>query len=210
MLIIADQKIPQPALNKLSDFGALLLFETTGVTYEAISGHPDIFFCRVNGKLVVAPNLPISYKKELEKRKINFFQGELPVGKKYPDTAKYNVVCTEKYLFHNFRYTDSIITNLAENLDLIHLNQGYSRCNLLPLKNDHFITSDEGIFRVLKSYPFEVLFVNPENILLPGFKHGFFGGTAGVLNDKIFIIGNLNYLQDGNKKLFESFKLPDH
>ncbi len=84
-------------------------------------------------------------------------------------------------------------------MDLIHLNQGYSRCNLLPLKNNHFITSDEGIKRVLQNYNLNVLQVSPEDIQLPGFKHGFFGGTCGVLGNSIFILGSLKNYKDGGK-----------
>ncbi|MBN2175277.1 MAG: hypothetical protein JW731_14175 [Bacteroidales bacterium] len=182
-------------------FGRLVLFETSGITYEAISGHPDIFFCKVNDRLIVAPNLPEKLKSFLVKKNISFTEGEQTVGSKYPATAAYNVVSTEKYLFHNFRYTDSKINGLAGDLDLIHLNQGYCRCNLLPLKNDHYITSDEGIGRVLEYYKLDVLFVDPKDILLPGTKHGFFSGCCGVWENKVFIIGSLDHFGDGRKVL---------
>ena len=199
MVILADNKIPQAAFEKLHEFGEVIQLETKGITYDAIAGHPDVFFCHVNAQWVVAPNLPERYFAILEERKINFMRGELPVGEKYPDSARYNAVSTEKNLFHNFRYTDSSITTLTADLDLVHISQGYSRCNLLPLGNDRFITSDEGIFRVLNNFKFDVLLVNPNGILLPGFKHGFIGGTAGIRDDKVFLIGNLDHFADGEK-----------
>lgn len=199
MLIIADKRIPAPALKTLSKYGEAVLIKTSGITYEAISGHPDIFFTLVNRHLVTAPNLPDNYINLLEGKGIRFVKGELPVGVKYPDTAGYNVVCTDKYLLHNFRYTDPVITKLSDNLDLIHINQGYARCNLIPLKEDHFITSDEGIYRVLKNYNLEVLLADPKGIVLPGFKHGFIGGTAGVHENEIFFIGKLAFYPDGKK-----------
>ncbi|HPE55958.1 MAG TPA: hypothetical protein PK904_06150 [Bacteroidales bacterium] len=199
MLIIADKRIPAAARKKLSEYGEVVLFKTSGLTYEAISGHPDIFFCAVNGQLIVAPNLPENYKSILRNHQISCMEGEQPVGGKYPENAAYNVVSNDKYLFHNFRYTDSKINELADDLDLIHVNQGYCRCNLLPLKNDHYITSDEGIRRVLENYHFDVLYVDPKDILLPGMKHGFFGGCCGVWENKVFILGNLNHFGDGKK-----------
>lgn len=199
MLIIADQRIPTPAKTTLEKFGELHLLKTTGVTYEAISGHPDVFLCSVNDQLVIAPNICQSFKDLFHQKKINYAIGELPIGGKYPATATYNIVCTEKFLLHNFRYTDSVITNLSDDLQLIHLNQGYSRCNLIPLKNDHFITSDEGIHRVLNNYKLDTLLVNPAGILLPGFDHGFIGGTAGVIGSKIFFLGKLDLFPDGRK-----------
>jgi len=199
MLIFFDKRIPQRAQDKLEKFGELVPFETKIITYEAISGHPDIFMCKVNNKLIVAPNLPDRYKKIIKEHEIPFIEGEEAVGNKYPETAKYNIVSTDKYLMHNFRYTDSSITDNEGDLDLVHLNQGYSRCNLLPLKDDHFITSDEGIYRTLQSLKLETLFVNPDDINLPGFKHGFFGGTCGVYENKVFIIGSLAQYKDGEK-----------
>jgi hypothetical protein len=199
MLIIADKRIPSKAKKSLAVCGEIIPFSTHGITYLAISCHPDIFLCKMNNTLIVAPNLPDNYKKILQKNSIPFIEGESAVGEKYPDTAKYNAVCTEKFLIHNFRYTDSIISNNAEVLDLIHSGQGYSRCNLLALKDDHFITSDAGISRVLQGYGHNNLFVDPSDILLPGMKHGFFGGACGVLENQVFILGNLNHFKDGKK-----------
>lgn len=199
MLIFTDHRIPRPAAKRLGQFGEVVPFQTHNLVYDAISGHPDIFMCRVNSNLIVAPNLPEKYKTFLEKKGINFLEGEEPVGFKYPQTATYNVVSNERFLMHNFRYTDSTITNSARDLDLIHLNQGYSRCNLLPLKNNTFITSDHGIYRILEYAKLEVLFVEPDDILLPGFKHGFIGGACGVFENKVFIIGQLSRFKEGNK-----------
>lgn len=199
MLILADKRIPVEAQRSLAGYGEVIPFSTEGITYPAISCHPDIFFCMVNGQLIVAPNVPEKYKILLAENGISFLEGEAPVGVKHPDTAKYNAVCTDKYLIHNFRYTDSMITDHAGPLDLIHSGQGYTRCNLLALKNDHFITSDAGISRVLNGYGLNNLFVDPSDILLPETRHGFFGGACGVHQNKVFILGNLNHFNDGKK-----------
>lgn len=198
MFILADNRIPNEAKEKLSEYGEIILFSTEGITYEAISGHPDIFFCQVNDQLIVAPNLPVEYKNKLTENKILFREGELPIEEKYPGTSRYNIVATDKYLIHNFRYTDSVVTNAGDDLDLIHSGQGYTRCNLLPLRNDHFITSDQGIDRVLKGFKLDAFYVNPDDIILPGMKHGFFGGACGVHKNKVFIIGSLSRLKNGN------------
>ena len=113
MLIIADRKIPPAAAEKLADFGEVLFLETHGITYEAISGHPDIFFCLVNDTLVTAPNVPAGILDKITGSGIRTAPGELPVGSKYPETARYNAVFSGPYLLHNFRYTDSAITRLA-------------------------------------------------------------------------------------------------
>ncbi len=199
MFCITDTRIPKEAKKNLQKYAEVIPFSTEGIAYESISGHPDIFFAQVDGKLIVAPNLPVIFKNILAKNSIPFMEGELPVGSKYPLTARYNVTGTHNYLIHNFRYTDSVITTTNDDLDLIHVSQGYVRCNMLPLKNNQFITSDKEISKVLQAYKLKSLLVDADDIQLPGHNHGFFGGCCGITGDKVFIIGNLSKFKDGGK-----------
>jgi len=200
MLIIIDKRIPLEAKLKLKTFGELLELETTGITYDAISGHPDIFFCQaLDNTLIVASNLPEYYFNALSNNKISFIKGELEVGNKYPSTAHYNIVVTDKYLIHNTKYTDRKI--LDQNLDktIINTKQAYTRCNLISLGDNSFITSDDGIYKTLTSLKFNVLNISPLDIELPTFDHGFFGGVCGVYKEKVFINGSLNYHRQGEQ-----------
>jgi hypothetical protein len=216
MLILVDNKISKGAKKILSSYGELMELATEGITYPAISGHPDIFFCQSPDKLIVAPNLPKRYFDKLEEHNVDYITGEFPVGPEYPASARYNAVATSKYLIHNFRHTDFMITRTLDDLHLVHVDQGYCRCNLLSLKDDHFITSDKGIYKVQsskfkvqgsKTYPHSTfniqpspfLYVSPEDITLEGFPHGFFGGCCGVWEDKVFINGSLRFFKDGEK-----------
>jgi hypothetical protein len=208
MLIIIDRKISAEAKKTLAAYGDLLELATEGITYAAISGHPDIFFCQSPDKLIVAPNLPKQHFDMLNNHRIDFIIGEFPVGPEYPSSARYNAVATSNYLIHNFRHTDFMITRTLQDLTPVHVDQGYCRCNLLALKDDHFITSDAGIFKALKglhppaggwSPEGRYLLVSPEEILLEGFPHGFFGGCCGVWEDKVFVNGSLNFFPEGGK-----------
>jgi hypothetical protein len=199
-LLFIDEKMPPEALDKLEEYGEPVKFNTEGLTYASVSGHPDIFISQVGDELVVAPNIPGKYKKILSANNISFSEGELPVGDKYPNSARYNILATEKFLFHNFRYTDSSITDRVGERDLIHVNQGYCRCNLIAAGNDHFITSDRGIYKVLNYLEeINVLLVSPDGIMLEGHNHGFIGGTVGVDEGKIFFCGSLDHYEDGEK-----------
>ena len=199
MFIIVDKKIPAAAREQLAALGEIVELETKGITYEAISGHPDIFFHKAGDQLIIAPNVPREYLTLLEAAGINIITGEQRVGPKYPASSAYNAVSTHDLLIHNFRNTDSSITRALEDADLIHVDQGYTRCNLLALGSEHFITSDEGIARVLGRFGKDCLYVDPAGILLEGFKHGFFGGCCGILGNDIFIIGSLEHYPEGEK-----------
>lgn len=196
MLILLDAKMPAEAKEKLASFGEIVEFATNGITYEAISGHPDIFFCPTPAGIVVAPNLPEKYFFKLEKTGIAYSRGEIHVGSKYPESARYNAMVTRDLLIHNSEIHDSSILKLNPGTKTIQVKQGYTRCSLLALPNHTFITSDRGIEKTLRLNNLETLFVDPSCIKLPGFEHGFFGGVCGLLKDKLFVCGNLSYFKE--------------
>jgi len=199
VLIIIDNKLPEPAKEKLSSFGEIIEFSTSEITYETISGHPDVFFCKTDKTLVIAPNLPEQYKNILKKNNISFIEGNKKIGQNYPETAIYNAAISEDYIIHNFDFTDEIILKNISSKQKIKINQAYSRCSILPLKENNFIISDKGIQKTFFENKINHLYVSPEKIVLPRFPNGFIGGCCGVLENKIFLSGSLKYFPDGEK-----------
>jgi hypothetical protein len=196
--IIADKRMPAIAANKLSVFGEVLFLETRGITYDAISGHPDIFITQTAQKLIVAPNIPIEFQYILQNKNIQFQIGSKAIGSTYPETSYYNALADDDILLHNLEYTDSVILNSCTNLHQISVNQSYTRCNCISLGNNSYITSDKGIEKTLLFHGFEVLFINPEQIVLEGFSHGFIGGCCGIYENTMLICGNPDFIQQGN------------
>jgi hypothetical protein len=199
MLIIADNRIPEEAKNKLEEYGELVLLKTSGITENSISGHPDIFFCHTPNGLVIAPNLPQQYKEILRDKNISLIEGLLPVERTYPEAAKYNAVITEHFLIHRTDITDLSIINACKELVRINVKQGFSRCSLLALKENHFITSDEGIYKTLLEKGLNILLISPEGIILPDHPNGFFGGACGTNGNQLFILGKLKHYKDDEK-----------
>jgi hypothetical protein len=193
--IIVDKRIPERAKRRLESLGEVLYLETSAITYPAISGHPDIFFCKAGDDIVYATNAPAAIIHQLNSKTA----GHNDVGENYPDTAHYNAVVTENYLIHNSKYTDPVIKERCIELGIIHVSQAYTRCNLIALNQERFITSDRGIEKTLLRRGFEVLYVKSDGIFLPGFEHGFIGGTSGIYEDKIFFIGSLDHFAKGSK-----------
>jgi hypothetical protein len=199
MLIIIDRRIPLLAKQTLSKYGEVIEFGTSGITYEAISCHPDIFFCQSAAGLIAAPNIPHEYISILNRQGISFSLGKLPVGNSYPDSARYNSVITEQFLIHNPDLTDPYIKESEPQLELIPVAQGYCRCNLIHLGDNRFITSDKGIEKSLHAKNLNVQYVSPDGILLSGFEHGFFGGCCGLWDHKLFLTGSLDQFPEGNE-----------
>ena len=57
---------------------------------------------------------------------------------------------------------------------------------MICFKN-HIITSDEGVYKTLKSENINVELVTTDKIFLNGYKNGFIGGTCGFVSDDILL-----------------------
>lgn len=198
MLIIADYRLPEEAKSNLRKEGVLLEFKTSGIVYKAISGHPDIFMCLTPQQLVLSPQTPREIVESLIQHSVKCSFGRKNTGFYHPETTHYNAVATDELLIHNLKFTDEKILQTFGRSKTIHINQGYTRCNLLLLGKNSLITSDKGTYKTLKSR-FNILYVSPEGILLEKFEHGFIGGTSGVLGKRVFFAGSLNRYPEGDK-----------
>jgi hypothetical protein len=196
MLIIVDKRIPLQAKNHLEKYGEIYELESEGIVDGPISEHPDIFLCQVQEIIIVSPQVPSGLKEKLLQHGIEINFGHAQLNSSYPACASYNAVVTKKYLVHNLQITDAGIIDAADGLISINVRQGFTRCSVLPVA-DGFITSDWGIYRKLKESGCDALFVRLDDIVLPGHRHGFFGGCCGTFEDKVFINGSLRNFKDG-------------
>jgi hypothetical protein len=192
MLAIANRNIAAGLRNHFKGF--ILEFSAEGISDPHLSGHPSLFFCNTPSGLIVSPDLPPATLDQLAQHEIKFTKGG-----RHPAGSCYNAVATDKYLIHRLDQTDPSILQNCHYLKKIPVKQGFTRSHLLPLKNDHFITSDIGIEEALREKGMDVLFVSPREILLPGHENGGIGGTAGVLENTVFFHGSLQFHPDGEK-----------
>ena len=121
------------------------------------------------------------------------------MGEKYPEAAPYNAVVTNDYLIHRIDITESEILNNCQTLNKINVNQGFTKCSLLALKNNNFITCDEGIYKTLIKNNINLLLLSSKEILLQGHEYGFLGGCCGIWGDNLFILGSLHNYKDASK-----------
>jgi hypothetical protein len=188
----------------LNNFGIQTIY--TGKNeflYDAISYHPDIILHNAgDGEVVIAPNVSVDLIFNLKKLKLNTILGQSNLNRNYPGNIAYNVARLGGYAFHNLKYTDPVLREMLENkgVKFIHVNQGYTKCNMAIIDEFSFITSDYGIYKIADKYGFDCLLIEPGNIMLEGFKHGFIGGAAGLISKNIFCItGKLSYHNDSKK-----------
>ncbi|HOI32327.1 MAG: hypothetical protein PHG67_09265 [Bacteroidales bacterium] len=196
MIVIADSRMPEIAKKSLAELAKPLWLEPSKKVYYSISAHPDIFFCQHPELLIAAPEISEKTRKELKKAKINYIMGNKNPGSNYPETAIYNAVALPDLLIHNIKHTDKTILEQYNSDKYLHVNQGYTRCNLISLSEQHFICSDSGILRQLENLGKSVLYIDPAQIRLAGHKHGFFGGCCGICQQQLILCGNPEYLKE--------------
>ena len=185
-------------------FGEVLWLEPTDFVYPSIAAHPDIYFFQfAENQLVFAPNTPKEWIAFLHQRGVKLMRGSKLLGGQHPETVHYNACGTQNLLVHNLKHTDSRILKLYEGKTQVNVNQSYTRCNLLALNDRAFITSDEGIYRVLTERQLDVLFIDPHQIHLEGHDYGFFPGCCGVFGNQLLVCGNTQLLKE--KEAFDAF-----
>lgn len=166
----------------------------TGAVYDAVDSHSDIYLCRLGDGLIIAPEQLSLIGEELQHRQVKFTVGTSRLGFRYPENVKYNAVQLGNHLIHNTKHTDRTILDKADELGLrlLHVNQGYTKCNLVPVGENEAITSDEGLAAAMNRHGIEVLLISTGHVALPGFPYGFLGGASGRIGDEILFNGNLS------------------
>ncbi|RLD45841.1 MAG: hypothetical protein DRI86_04930 [Bacteroidetes bacterium] len=212
MLIIADKRIPKEAKDRLSEIGDLCLFSTENIVYEAISGHPDIFIFQKGNSVILAPETPKYIIDKLQQYKIDITFGSSNVGEKHPQTTPYNIAYGDGVFVGNSKTTDNAIMNLSSKETWFQSPQSYARCNTIVLDKSHIITSEHTVASSIE----DSLFINPKEVILAGYPHGFFGGCVGFYKNKLYLLGRLKYhsqhkeiLQYCNKLNIEIVELYD-
>jgi len=201
----------------------LIEIKKTDVVYDAVSSHVDIYLCKICDELVIAPEQYPLIQEELLLSSAKFTLGSSELGHTYPKNVNYNAAQIGRYLIHNTNHTDLVILEKAKKfeLELIHVKQGYTKCNLVIIDANSAITADMGLAAALKKYNIDVLLISPGHVNLTGFSYGFLGGASGRVDDEILFNGNLSahpefekikefILQRGLKVIyFEEYPLED-
>ena len=197
MKALVDYRIKDVFLNFIEEKKVECIKVKCKNVYDEVSGHPDIFFTVINGKLVKASNVETS-------ENVIGITGE-NVENGYPNTAKYNICVNNKYAIGNFKYVEKNIKIIIESSDLekISVNQGYTRCSLFSIDETHYITSDLGIKKKLEDKGLNVLYITSNNIRLLDKNsnyskmNGFIGGALFKLKNNIVLFGDISKLEQG-------------
>lgn len=197
MFAIIDNRTPAEVKKNLKKYTEdIFEFSSDGITYNSISGHPDIFMFQDADKLILAPNTPIDLIRFLDNKKVDYIFGIKPIGKNLSDSVLYNCLMSANYFFCKEGMPDLSIQDWGLDKQLINIPQPYSRCSMFAIKNN-IITSDKGIIKVLEMNAIDYCYFDPCQITIRDHKYGFIGGAMGESDNKIFFLGDLLKHSDG-------------
>ena len=189
--LIIDTRIREEEYNYLSKYFNIIKLPLSDDVYEEISGHSDIFYFKINNKIISAPNAP--YKNN------SFKIGQENVGKEYPEDVKYNC-CQIGNNIIGSKYSDKSIN------PTIVVKQGYVKCSVAVTSSSSCITSDKGIEKTLKDNGIDVLYVEEDSIKLlhkngkiSSQMHGFIGGATLVFDNNFVLFGDSKNLKNREK-----------
>lgn len=188
--LIIDERIRKEEYEYLKQFFNIQKLPLSKDVYDEISGHSDIFYCKLNNEVICAPNSIIKEK--------GFRIGNKSVEKNYPNDVLYNACQIGEFIVGS-KYTDISIP-----VD-IQVRQGYVKCSIVVTSKNSCITTDEWIAKKLIMYSIDALYINENNINLldrDGNKstiNGFIGGATFIFDNKFVLFGDIDKLSNREK-----------
>ena len=198
--LLIDGRIRDIEFEYLSKYFNVNKLSPSDAVYEQISAHSDIFYCKIDNKIICAPNAPIIDK--------SFILGMSNVEEKYPGDVPYNACQIGNVIIGN-KYTDKTI-----NPNII-VKQGYVKCSICVTSTKSCITTDTGICKILNNHGIDATYIMEKNIKLldkagkPTQMQGFIGGASMVFDDNFILFGDIEKLESKEKilKHIEKYKL---
>ena len=198
--LIIDERIRKQEYEYLSKYFNVKKLPLSEDVYDEISGHSDIFYCKIDDKIICAPNAKIIEK--------DFIIGKEKVENEYPKDIYYNACQIGKNVVGSKYSDEKIITTII-------VNQGYTKCSIAITGENSCITSDKGIYQKLKLKDVDVDLIEEEKINLldrngnVSKMNGFIGGATFLFDNKFILFGDINKLKtkDIIKKHLEKHNL---
>lgn len=196
--VIVNREIPHKIKSALQT-QKIEIFDTckANILNRSLGLHPDIqIHFLANDIAVCAPEFYEYYQKILPSN-IYLHRGDKSLTVTYPGDCAYNIARLGNYAIGNIHTMSSVLKDMyhALGVSLLHVNQGYAKCNICIVNSHALITEDKGIYSCVSGIgEIDCLYLKPGEISLDGFSHGFIGGASGNTEDCLYFCGSLNKL----------------
>ena len=116
----------------------------------------------------------------------------------YPNNVLLNCLYLGNKLYGKLSAIDETVLEYCEEkqIEMINVNQGYTRCSTLVVSDNAVITADPSVEKAMRKSGVEVLRISSGQIRLEGFDYGFIGGCSAKIGNTIFFFGNIKSHSD--------------
>ena len=195
---IASCDISERMKDRLQSFG-IKIYSLYGKMNcdNAVKNHPDLYLLHCSADMAFsAKNICSIIGEDNFDFVFRGIETEFDKDKviKYPEDVFLNSVILGNKLICCKKFIHTAIAEYAErvNLEIINVNQGYTKCNICVVNDNAIITEDYGIANVLLGAGFEVLLLEKNFVKLQGYKYGFIGGASGkIAEDRLAFFGDV-------------------
>ncbi len=206
MIAITDSRTPAASLSRLGELGfEIISLPRADHLAEPVSAHPDMLIFMGLGGLF-CHNIYYHSNKEIidvlaKKTGLELVLSNEQTSAEYPYDVLFNCVLLGDKLLCNVNTVSKLILERAklQGLEIIHTNQGYTKCSVCKVDNNAIITSDKSIYKACATRVVDVLLVSPDGVELDGYSCGFIGGASGNDGKNIYFCGNISLHPDGEK-----------
>ncbi len=181
-------------IKELSDLGinCVTIPQNTALSDE-ISCHADILSFNCGNGTILAES---AVAGELQGKITGY--NIVSVGEitsPYPNDIGLNAFFDGKRLICNSKFTKKELLDFCveNNIEIIHTNQGYTKCSVCAVSENAVITEDDGLPSLLNIYQCDVLKISKGFVSLSDEHYGFIGGaTAKISDTELYVSGDIS------------------
>lgn len=166
---------------------------------EGIASHADLQLLHLGGNSMLTASCSNECEAMLNAVGFNLKKASAPLEETYPCDCGLNAAILGKNIIMNpITANECLMEHIYSNdMDIIAVKQGYSKCSVLAACSDAIITADRGIAKAAEAHGIEVLLIREGEIYLKGYNTGFIGGCGGMIENKILgTSGDMKQLKD--------------
>ncbi|MCR4925453.1 MAG: hypothetical protein K5917_04100 [Clostridiales bacterium] len=199
---VASRQYPEIA-NAFKNLGITLFFVKPDKSLQTpVRQHADML-CHYlgEGRVLLARGQAELYN-ELSKAGFTAEFIDETLSPEYPHDIPLNCLRIGNKMFMNVKFASKSIVEYCKSnkIEIVNVNQGYTRCSTAVVNENAVITQDRGMARAFEENGIRVLLINAENIVLEGYDNGFIGGACTLVDrNKLAFFGDIDTLDDGKR-----------
>ncbi len=199
--VAAISSLAGESIKKLNTLGIETFKITPNYSLPVpVNSHADLQMLHFSKDVIFCQSEHL-FAGELDK-KFKFYKINETTGNTYPHDVRLNCAIIGNNLICNEKTISRDILEYAYKIgmQIINVNQGYSKCSICIIDEKTIITDDESIYTAARNFLNDAELISKGSIVLKGYNYGFIGGCCGKIDkNKIAFNGRIESHEDSNK-----------